>query len=89
MVDFIENLRKKPEAHRRKVTLLASLAITGLIFIAWLVVIFNTFEIASNSNTEVVSEERPGPFRSLWGNFSSGLNEIGEQVGNLREISPF
>ena len=84
MADFIENLRKKSEAHRRKVTLLVSLAITGLIFVAWLVVIFNTFEIASNSSIEEVSEERPGPFRSLWENFSSGLNEIGEQVGNLR-----
>lgn len=89
MAGFIENLRKKPEAHRRKITLLASFAITGLIFIAWLVVVFNTFEITSNDDRAEVAPEQPGPFRSLWGNFSSGLSEIGEQVGNLREISPF
>jgi hypothetical protein len=89
MTGFIENLRRKPEAHRRKITLLASFSITGLIFIAWLVVVFNTFEITSNNVRGEAVEERPGPFRSLWGNFSSGVNEIGEQAGNLREISPF
>lgn len=89
MAGFIENLRKKPEAHRRKITLLASLAITVLIFIAWITVVFNTFEIADNSVKEEAALERPGPLRSMWDNFSAGLKEIGDQTDDLREISPF
>jgi len=35
-VDFIEQLRKKPIAYRRRVLLFSTSIITGIIFIVWL-----------------------------------------------------
>jgi hypothetical protein len=59
MYQYIEQLRNKPDHHKRRVALLASGAITGLIFFAWLSVILpsNTSQIvADSSQSQGVSE---------------------------------
>lgn len=51
MYQYIEQLRKKPYHHKRRVALTASTLITGAIFVGWLSVIFpsNTNQIIATS----------------------------------------
>jgi cytoskeletal protein RodZ len=52
MYQYISELRKKPDHHKRRFALLASGAITGMIFIAWLSVL-----LPQNAN-QIIAEER-------------------------------
>ncbi len=52
MYQYISGLRKKPDHHKRRFALLASGAVTGMIFIAWLSVL-----LPQNAN-QIIAEDR-------------------------------
>lgn len=69
--------------------MLASFLITAVIFIGWLIVVFNTFEIGSIENgqaSETQSIREAGPFSALFDNFSAGVKEIRKQLKNINQI---
>jgi len=56
MLDYIERLRKKPIAYRKRVLLLTTSVITGLIFIFWLST-FNLFFQVDEVDPSLVEEQ--------------------------------
>jgi|ERR1035437_1298315 Trk-type K+ transport system membrane component len=59
MYKYIENLRKGPDHHKRRFTLVATSAITGAIFLAWLSVLFpqNVSTVVADSQQSQVSDQ--------------------------------
>lgn len=71
MLNTIEKIREKPEAHRKRIVFLISTTIAGIIFIVWLSVVGARF----NNQEEVVKEDK-GP--SLVAGVKEGFSEVFE-----------
>lgn len=55
MLDFIEKLRKKPEATRARIVLFSAAFVTGIIFLVWLSVISVQLDTSSSDFSETIS----------------------------------
>jgi hypothetical protein len=71
MLNTIEKLREKPEAHRRRIAFVVSASIAGIIFVVWLSVVGVRF----NSQENIISEKE-GP--SLVAGVKEGFSEVFE-----------
>lgn len=72
MLNTVERLREKPEAHRKRVAFMVSVIITGIIFIVWLSVIGTKFGQSAG-----VVKEQDGA--SLVAGVKSGFSEVFEE----------
>lgn len=93
MYQYIENLRKKPDHHKKKVALLAAGVVTGAMFIAWASVIFpsNTQAILASAETANQSavEQSPSPFESLKASVGSAIESIKSLFQNKADTFNF
>ena len=78
MPDLIENLRKKPERERRRITVLVSLGITAIIFLVWLSIVWNGFK--RDVKEEEDTRQERGPISSLFDNFKVGSLEVLQEI---------
>lgn len=82
MLDFLDRLREKPEGYRLRVTLLVSVGITAVIFVAW---IFSFIGSAPVPERDVRVVEETSPFNSIQEGFSDLVKESAEQFQKLQE----
>lgn len=71
MLNTVEKLREKPEAHRKRVAFIVAAIIAGIIFIVWLSVIGAKF----GQSAEVVKEQEGA---SLVAGVKEGFSEVFE-----------
>jgi hypothetical protein len=75
MLNYIDTLRSKPPAIRRRYALIASSGIALLIAFFWIVSITKSF----NGNTTIPDDSTPSPLESISKNFSEGYGDIMNQ----------
>ncbi|MES2087485.1 MAG: hypothetical protein V4467_00675 [Patescibacteria group bacterium] len=72
MFDYIEQLRKKPLAYRKRFLLIVTTSITGLIFLIWV----STFNFSFDQPVQSLEEEQSGPISEIASNISSFFTVI-------------
>ncbi len=80
MFDYLEQLRKKPVAYRRRVVAFSSISLTALIVLVWLSTI--SFRADQISDSKVVKDELK-PFQEIKdsiGAFYTSLTEAGTRL---------
>jgi hypothetical protein len=80
LFNYLENLRKKPIAYRKRVAVFGAAILSGLIFLIWL----STFNagMANIADPKTVSEDLK-PFEEIKSNIVSFYNSVKEASGNL------
>jgi hypothetical protein len=78
MLSLISKLQRKPERVRRKIAMVASAIITGIIVIIWLTSF--SVSIDGTSSRNVKSEDGVGPFQALTENLSVFFLDASETI---------
>jgi hypothetical protein len=87
MLNTIEKLREKPEAHRRRVAFVVSATIAGIIFMAWLSVVGvrlggDDMKVVEQDGSSLVAGVKSG-FSDV---FESGKEQFDESRRELEGI---
>lgn len=78
MFAFISKLQQKPEHVRRRIAIIASAALTGLVTVIWLISLGNSL---GESAPGVASKERDtGPFQDLTKGFGDFFSDTAETL---------
>ncbi|MCC2630919.1 MAG: hypothetical protein K0S38_728 [Candidatus Paceibacter sp.] len=83
MWNFIDQLRTKSPAVRRRYAFGISGSIVGIIAIVWFVSFMNTL---SKEKVNMVSNE-PTPLEAISENFSDGLDDVKNTIGETQPFS--
>ncbi len=91
MFEMLENLRQKPESHRRKVAVIVPSVAVGLMAIIWVATFSVQFPDLTNSSQNQAAAILANPdtgatdpsLQSLESTFSSGVNNFTQNVGSL------
>jgi len=81
MLDYIENLRRKPLAYRKRVLFLATSVITGLIVLVWLSTL--NFNYNFNGEEEVAIEEQLKPVDEIKTNIVSFYDSVKKMSADI------
>lgn len=65
MHDYLEQLRRKPEAERTRIAFFSSAAVTGVIALGWMVALVTGGALTLSPNTPVALEEERETYNSL------------------------
>lgn len=88
MLDYIEQLRKKPVAYRKRFLLVFTTTITGIIFMIWA----TTFDFNLSPSSSPVVEDGLGPISEIETNVSSFFTTVkklgSEMFGGESTTSP-
>ncbi|MEK7642667.1 MAG: hypothetical protein AAB392_02625 [Patescibacteria group bacterium] len=91
---LLQNIREKPEHHKRSVAFGLSLVLTFVVALGWLgqkSLFDGSPSVAKNAKTEAKKQtasaidSAPSPLESSKKSVSSGLNEVKEAYENLKE----
>ena len=80
----LDNLHNKPEIYRRRVALLATIAITGIIASFWVTSVRT--QVLTRRVEEMPASENRSPFQTLKKSFSEFGESLRAQVGNIKDI---
>lgn len=78
MLDYIEQLKKKPLSYRKKVLVIVTTTVTGIIFLVWA----STFNFSFNTSTAEI-ENQLSPINEIATNASSfftTVKKLGSQL---------
>jgi len=81
MFNHIDNLRKKPEGHRRRVQLFASVGITAFIFAVWAI----SFTFSPNGSNKEAIDNVASPFGLIKDNVSAAVVQVKDGYVILKE----
>jgi hypothetical protein len=83
MFEYIENLRGKPDSHKKSIAFFTSAGITFVIFALWLV----TLQVGKVSNdTVVVNKKTESPFKAVTENVAGVIHSITESRETFKKI---
>lgn len=84
MRKLINNLRQKPEHHKRTVVWISSAVITGVIFVVWLALIRVQFAVHDGEGDTVAQ----GPLTIIKENVANAYESIQSNLGKIKYQSP-
>lgn len=83
MFEYIENLRAKPDSHKKRVAFFTSAGITFVIFALWLV----SLQVGKVGNdTVVVNQKTVSPFKAVTDNVAGVFESIKDSRQTFRKI---
>lgn len=89
MFELIERLRQKPDRTKKQIAFLVAFALSGLIFVIWLSVIYPEWREGQMRETKVENLEK-SPTYAISETFSDGFRAVGEQFGKIKDaVSSF
>jgi preprotein translocase subunit YajC len=86
MLDFLENIRSKPNGAKKRIAFFTAFTFTGIIFIFWFVAIYPSFK-EQNKIEEKAKKIESSPVSSLGSIFSDNFSKIKEQFIEIQDIT--
>jgi len=83
LLDYLDKLRDKPEAHRLRIALTTAAVITGVIFFVWLTTLPVRF--SEPEHTAGMQEKDVSPFATLLEQLETATKSAYQQFEQLRE----
>lgn len=87
MRNYIENLKERPDHHKRRFALLVSGTFTLAIFAIWTLTTFSPNESVVATENKVKVEER-GPLSSLTSSFATVFQAVKGDINTLKSLLP-
>lgn len=84
MLQFLENLKQKPESTKKYIAFSVAFFVSGIIFVVWLSVIYPDFR-AKQDRKEYVSEIEKSPLTTLKESITTGVSGIKEEISKAKE----
>ncbi len=85
MFDYLENLRSKPRATKKRIAFLTSFTFTGIILIFWSLAVYPSF-IEQTNKEKSVKKNETSPIASVGAIFSDNFSKIKDQLSLVREV---
>lgn len=79
LISYIEKLRTKPEAERKKISITVAFAVTGVIFAIWAFTIISS--VSQKTSTEVIT--KPSDSISVYGELKDRWSALVDSVSDL------
>ena len=83
MLDYIQKLQQRPEKERKKVSLIVSSTVTGLIAVVWLTATLSVPDTIVVQGKEIPETQASTPLSALAKDVKSGFKSVSESIKEL------